>query len=267
MSQKKLGLALGSGGWRGIAHVGVLKALLRHGVRIDAIAGTSAGALAGAFYAALNDIGMVEKIFRENMNYRRVLFAFSDPRPRGGLFRGEKINQLFEQYLTERSIEQLKIPFCAVACDLITGKAVELKKGPLTTAIRASIAVPFFLQPVPWESMQLIDGGTVLPVPVSTVKNMGSEVVIAVNLQKNQFPMHEYRSSSAFNVALKASQILTYHLSEYTQKDADLVLKPDIDERKNISDPFSGFVNRDDLFSVGENIVEENWPKIERLLQ
>ena len=263
--QKKLGLALGSGGWRGLAHIGIIKELNRAGIKIDYIAGSSAGALVGGMYAANKDINKVEKVFRDNMNYRRLLYAFSDPRPKWGLFRGDKIQLIFENYLKDQQIEDCQIPFCAMATDLLTGKAIELKRGKLSEAIRASIAVPFFLEPVKWGKMRLIDGATSVPIPVKTVRQMGAEVVIAVNLQKNHFPMSDH-SISAFKTAMKTSQVMLYHLAEYTQAPADLILKPDINENGDYSNPFTGFVKRNGVLEDGEKIARENIERIKELV-
>jgi NTE family protein len=263
--QKKLGLALGAGGWRGLAHIGAIKELLKHDIEISYIAGSSAGAMVGGMYAAFRDIEKVEAIFRENMNYRRLLYAFSDPKPKWGIFGGNKIEEIFEEYLNDKQIENLKIPFCALASDLLTGKAIELKKGNLSKAIHASMSVPFFLQPVQWGEMRLIDGATAVPIPVKTVKQMGAEVVIAINLQKNHFPMDDHKIS-AFKTALKTSQVMLYHLAQYTQHPADLVLYPDINENGDYKNPFLGFVKRGDVFADGKKAVQDNIEKIKELL-
>jgi len=263
--QKKLGLALGCGGWRGLAHIGVIKELVKNDIEISYIAGSSAGALVGGMYAAFQDINKVEAIFRENMNYRRMLYAFSDPKPKWGIFGGNKFEEIFKEYLGQRQIEDLPIPFCALACDLLTGKAIELNKGNLSKAIHASMSVPFFLQPVKWGKMRLIDGGTAVPIPVKTVKQMGAEVAIAINLQKNHFPMSDHKIS-AFKTALKTSQVMLYHLAQYTQEAADLVLLPDIDENGDYKNPFLGFVKRGDVFIDGEEAVKENIEEIKKLL-
>lgn len=264
-THKKLGLALGCGGWRGLAHLGVIKALLEAGIKIDCLAGTSAGALVGGLYAALGDIDQVIEIFHANMNYRRLLYAFSDPRPKWGLFKGDKMIKIFDRYLAGRQIEDCQIPFCALATDLLTSHSVELNHGNLSQAIRASIAVPFFLQPVKWDNMRLIDGGTSIPVPVETVRKMGAEVVIAVNLQKNQFPMPDH-PISPFQAALKTSQVMVYHLAQTAQQSADLVLWPDIKENGNYTNPFTRFVTRGDVFDDGQQVVQQNLAKIKKML-
>jgi NTE family protein len=113
--------------------------------------------------------------------------------------------------------------------------------------------------------MRLIDGGTAVPIPVKTVKQMGAEVVIAVNLQKNHFPMDDHKIS-AFKTVLKTSQVMLYHLAQYSQQPADLVLYPDIDEKGDYNNPFVGFVNRGDVLDDGEKVVRDNIQKIKELL-
>ncbi len=263
--QKKLGLALGSGGWRAPAHIGVIKTLLKHGISIDYIAGSSAGSLVGGAFAALNDIDAVEKIFRENMNHKKLLYAFSDPRPREGLFKGEKIQNILDTYFGEYNIEDCSIPFIALATDIITGQVVELNKGQLSHAMRAAISVPFFLRPVEWGDKLLIDGATAVPIPVKTVKQMGAEVVIAINLQKNQFPM-AHATTNTLNTAFKTSQVMLYHLANYAQQDADLVLYPNIDEHGEYTDPFTSFFGKRDAFNPGIEIAEQHIDQIKKLL-
>lgn len=265
--RKKVGLALGSGGWRGIAHIGVISELEKYGIEIDYIAGTSAGALVGGLYAAQKDIKSVREVFKKNMNLRRLLYAFSDPRPRWGLFKGDRYKSLFEEYLGQQLIEECKIPFCAIATDILSGQVVELREGKISDAIRASSAVPFILQPVNYNSMKLVDGACVVPVPVKTVRQMGADVVIAVNLHKNVFPMKAGVKRSGISIALKTSQTSIYHLAEYTGKSADIVLKPDITESGEYTNPFTNFIKRDDILDDGERIVREKISEILSLLK
>ena len=264
--QKKLGLALGAGGWRGLAHIGVIKELLKNNIQIDYIAGSSAGALVGGFYAACGDIEQVEKIFRENMSYRRLLKTFSDPRLKWGLFEGNKVELLFAKYLQNKKIEETKIPFCALACDLLTCQVIELKKGLLSRAIHASVAMPFFLQPVEINDRKLVDGAVAVPIPAKTSKQMGAEVVVAINLNKNVFPLPENHDLSAFAMARKTTQIMGHHLAEYSQASADLVLQPDIKEGKKSTNPFVGFINREDVIDDGAQVVRENIDQIKKML-
>jgi NTE family protein len=263
--KKTLGLALGSGGWRGSAHIGVIKTLEKAGIRIDYIAGASVGSLMGGTYAIDRDIEKLEKVFRDEINFRRLLYAFSDPRPSWGVFKGDKMLKIWEGYFGKHKIEKTEVPFTALACDLLSGEAIELKKGDLGTAIRASISVPFVLKPVKIDGRRLIDGGAAVPVPAKTCRQMGADVVIAVNLYKNIFPINPEKMTS-LGAVLKSSQVMLHHLAAYSAQNADLILNPDIEETKNYSDPFSGFVKNKGTMSKGEMVINKNIEEIKKLL-
>lgn len=262
---KTLGLALGSGGWRGQAHVGVIKALLKAGIKIDYVAGASAGALVGGSYCALQDIEKLENIFREKIDKKQLVYAFSDPGLKGGLFKGDKVVKMFENLIGKENIENLKTPFCAITSDLLTGKVVEIKDGDLATAIRASTSVPFVFSPVKYKKCRLIDGATAVPIPVRTTKEMGADVVIAVSLYKNIFPIKAAKMSP-IRAVLKTSHIMLYHLAKYSCQGADLILEPDIEEKGTYSDPFSGFARNEGTIEAGEEAVAKNLSEIKKLL-
>jgi NTE family protein len=162
---KKIGLALGCGGARGLAHIGVIKTLVKNNIPIDYIAGSSIGALIGSLYAATLDILQVEKWFLE-LTYKDLIKVLLDPSLHSGLIKGEKFINFLQSKIGVRKIEELKIPFRAVATDLFTGKAVVFKKGDLGLAIRSSCAVPFLFSPVISGDKCLVDGGISMPVPV-----------------------------------------------------------------------------------------------------
>lgn len=262
--RKTLGLALGSGGWRGQAHVGIIKALEAAGIKINYIAGSSTGSLVGGAYCALNNAGDLEEIFKEELNSRMIRKVFSDPRLRWGMFKGQKVTKLFEDLIGRKNIEDLRIPFCALSTDLLTGKILEIKEGSLSKAVRASTSIPFIFQPVVRGRARLIDGATAVPVPVKTVRQMGADVVIAVNLYKNIFPIHA-KKMNPLGAALKTSHVMLYHLAKYSCQNADLVLEPDLKENKNYTNPFS-FAKNKSAIEIGENTVNENLEQIKKLL-
>jgi len=176
-----VGLALGSGGARGWAHLGVLKALSERRIRVDAIAGASIGALVGGF-AAAGQVPVLEQLLRE-MDLKRVIYLFAGKTlPRSGLVDGRKIVELIRHHVGSTEIRDLVIPFCAVATDLGTGDEVVMNKGDVVTAIRASISIPGVFTPVKHDGRYLVDGGLVNPLPVSCLRRMGCERIIAVNL-------------------------------------------------------------------------------------
>jgi NTE family protein len=180
-STRKLGLALGGGAARGWAHIGVLRALETLDIPVAAIAGTSMGALIGAF-AANRQVEQIE-LFALGLAARNVGHRLLDlTLPRSGLVEGRKITRLIEDNLGVRRFDQLRLPFRAVATDLLTGAEVILAAGDIVEAVRASIAIPGIFTPVAREGALLADGGLVNPVPVSVARALGVEAVIAVDL-------------------------------------------------------------------------------------
>jgi NTE family protein len=174
-----IGLALGSGSARGWAHLGVIRALEQAGIRPDLVCGTSIGALVGAAYAA----GELERFEQWALGLRfKDVVAFLDVSLSSGLFKGERMMDFFRRNFTDRPIEELAMPFAAVATSLRTGAEVWLRQGSTLDAVRASIALPGFFAPALREGSVLVDGGLVNPVPVSLARAMGADVVIAVDL-------------------------------------------------------------------------------------
>ena len=175
----KIGLVLGSGAARGWAHIGVIRALERAGIRPDLVCGTSAGALVGAAYAS----GNLERLERWaiKMRVRDVLSLF-DLRFNGGLLNGSRLMSFARSIFEERPIERLPIPFGAVATTLQTGAETWLRTGSTLEAVRASMAMPGLFSPVPREGVMLVDGALTNPVPVSLGRAMGADVLIAVDL-------------------------------------------------------------------------------------
>ncbi len=180
MAAGKIGLALGGGAARGWAHIGVLRALDKAGIRPDIIAGTSIGAVVGGCYAA-GHLDALEEFARE-LTPRRV-FGYLDFNLTGtGLINGQRLVQKLDQHLGERAIEELPTRFAAVATEIGTGHEVWLQRGPLVEAVRASYALPGIFKPVKIKGRWLFDGAMVNPIPVSVCRALGARYVIAVNL-------------------------------------------------------------------------------------
>ena len=177
----KTGIALGGGAAKGLAHIGVLKALRRRGVVPDLVAGTSMGALVGALYCLWGDIGAVEKFALgfENADLSPYLGA----RPSSsGLVSEKRIQSFLDDLLGETTIEALPLPFFCTATDVRRGGEVVLGSGSLARAVRASISVPLIFKPVSLDGRFLVDGGLVNPVPVDVLKKNGAAFTIAVNV-------------------------------------------------------------------------------------
>ncbi|MBX6392442.1 MAG: patatin-like phospholipase RssA [Burkholderiales bacterium] len=178
----RIGLALGGGAARGWSHIGVIQALLEAGVRPDIVCGTSIGALVGAVYAA----GELERFeaWVRRLRFRDVV-SFMDLGLNGGMLKGERLMAYFREHFIGRWIEELAVPYGAVATALQTGMEVWLRSGSVIEAVRASIALPGLFSPVRHDGLILVDGGLVNPVPVSLARAMGAEIVIAVDLSSD----------------------------------------------------------------------------------
>lgn len=184
MANYKIGLALGGGAARGLAHIGVIEELLNAGIKPDVIAGTSMGAFIGGAYAA----GKLDAVdaWAKALN----MFTFSSlldvGLTRGGVIDGQRVSDWLTELGMDQPIETLPIPFAAVATDLADGSEVWLKEGSLAKAIRASISVPGILRPTLLDHRWLVDGGLVNQVPVSTCRALGADFVIAVDVSQGR---------------------------------------------------------------------------------
>jgi NTE family protein len=179
-STKTLGIALGSGAARGIAHLGVIKALEEADIPIHYIAGSSIGSLIGASYASGGMLQLRE--FLETVNWKVMASYLDFTFPQRGLLEGQKLSHLIEMLLPVRTFQELEYPFCAVATDLRTGEEVRMMEGDLIEAIRSSLSLPGIFTPHTLNDRYLVDGGLVNPLPVDVVKSMGADVVLAVDL-------------------------------------------------------------------------------------
>lgn len=176
----KVGLALGSGGARGLTHLGVLKFLIGAGVKIEFVAGASVGALVGGFLAA----GKLDQLvaFTSSLTRKESLKLADIMFPTSGLIEGKRIEQFLRAHLGTVRIENLAIPFACVATNFYTGQEVIITKGDLVTALRASISIPGVFKPVAVDGMLLVDGGVVNPVPVQAVRDLGADYIVAVDI-------------------------------------------------------------------------------------
>ncbi len=188
MKTLKLGLALGSGGARGWAHIGILRALEAMNLRPDVVCGVSSGSLVGAAYAS-GQLDVLEEWIRK-LRWLDVLTLFDTTLGRGGFIEGSKLMTTMANRLKDQPIESLPIMYGAIATDLHTGGEVWLREGSMLSAVRASSGLPGLFVPVRQGGRWLIDGGVVNPVPVSLCHALGADLVVAVNLNTDALDMH-----------------------------------------------------------------------------
>ncbi|MAT59810.1 MAG: patatin [Ignavibacteriae bacterium] len=177
----KIGLALGSGSARGLTHIGVLKALEEKNIKIDYISGSSIGALIGGAYAMGMSVAEIEDIALQT-DWKLMARLMSPTFSMSALLNDSYLREFLSTYFKDKTFEDLKIPFSAIATDIETGDMVVLNSGELLTAIRASISIPIVLSPVIYKNHKLVDGGLVNPIPVDVVREHNVDKIIAVNL-------------------------------------------------------------------------------------
>lgn len=184
-NRKTIGLALGAGAARGTAHLGVLRAIRELEIPIDVIAGTSIGSLVGGVFASGRVDRLEEALLK--MDWKEIIYHFFEVSfPRNGLVDGKRIVEFISDFVHPTDIRDLPIPFRAVATDVTNGEEIVLSEGPLIECIRASIAMPGIFTPVLRGEEVLVDGGLVNPVPVSVVREMGADFVIAVDINSGR---------------------------------------------------------------------------------
>lgn len=224
MERKKVGLALGGGAARGIAHIGVLQVFAEQGIPIDYMSGCSAGAVVGAIYCAGSDLYMLAKLL-SSMN-EKTFFDFTVPRK--GFLKGEKAEELIRVFTKNYTFEECSIPFGVVACDLVTARCVTFREGKLHRAVRASISIPGVFEPVEMGDSVFVDGGVLNRVPINVVREMGAEYVIAVDVA-----FRGWKRAKPVNIVDVLSQ--SFELSDWENtkrllEDCDILLEPDVME-------------------------------------
>ncbi|UUX97484.1 patatin-like phospholipase family protein [Aquabacterium sp. J223] len=215
----RFGLALGGGAARGFAHIGVLQVLEENGLRPALLAGTSAGSLVAALYASGHsaaELGRLAESLDEGV--------FADwAYPGRGLIRGEALARFVREHTGGRTIEQLPLPLGIVATDLDSGEGVLFRRGDTGLAVRASSAVPAVFQPVRIAGREYVDGGLASPVPVRHARQMGAEVVLAVDISQ---PPEGAATGDAVRLLLQTFAIMARSINRFELQEADFVLRP-----------------------------------------
>ncbi|MBC7220111.1 patatin-like phospholipase family protein [Candidatus Bipolaricaulota bacterium] len=224
---KRVGLALSAGGPRGIAHLGVLRALGEAEIPVHAIAGTSVGAYVGGLFAAGVPLPEIGRLWEE-AGFRQAVRFFLPTFPWRGWSSGEELRRMLHGIVGERRIEELAIPFAAVATDLRSGEPVALRQGELAEAIRASLSVPGLFVPVEIGGQTLIDGGVAHPLPVDVVRGLGAEVVVAVDVLVPPEEKHLTRVT-VFGVLFQMATIFQKRIAqlEVVALAPEVVIRPD----------------------------------------
>ena len=252
-------LVLSGGGAKGLAHIGVIKILEKNNIPIDFIAGTSAGAMVGGMYAYSKNIASLEEQFL-NKNWFQMLTYFADPSLKGGFIQGNRMEEFLQEYLQSATFDKLKIPFQATAVDLRSGKMKILREGPVSTSIRASCAIPMLFKPVEIDKRLYVDGGLISSVPVQTVKKMGADIVIAVQLNKYYEPTQDLSSLNILEIGELSLSIVERRIAEDEVSAADFIIHPKVAQIR-----WDNLIQRDKRANgilLGENAANESITQI-----
>lgn len=215
----KIGLALGGGAARGFAHIGVLQVLEEQGIKPEVVVGTSAGSVVAALYAAGKtpvELGTLAMTLDESTMTDWVF-------PGRSVMKGEALARFVRGFTNGKSIEQMAIPLGIVATDLGTGQPILFRRGDPGTAVRASSSVPAMFEPVRIGGREYVDGGLVSPIPVRYARQMGAELVIAVDI--SAIPEGQ-PTKGAVDILLQTFNIMGHSISQYELQDADVVMRP-----------------------------------------
>jgi NTE family protein len=220
----KIGLALGAGAARGLAHIGVLEVFEENNIPIDIIAGTSMGSVVGAMYACGTSAKMIHGLAAQicAMEYRKL---FDITLPRTGLIRGQRVDTIIRTLTGDRNIDQLKLPFAAVAACLEDGTARVFTTGKVSDAVRASISIPGVFEPVTLEGKTYVDGGVLDRVPAGVARSMGADIVIAVDVSYRGGPRPTPKN--IIDVMISSFELQEWEAMRGRMVDADITIVPD----------------------------------------
>jgi NTE family protein len=223
MPRPRIALVLGGGAARGFAHIGVIRTLEQEKIPIDMIVGTSVGSLIGAIYACdMNSFDLEWTAFaleKDDVFDYAILSAITGMGP----VKGDKLEAFVRNKVPVANIENLKLPFAAVATDLNRGTRVVLDRGPVAKAVHASSAIPGVFSPVDFQGRLLVDGGVVDNIPIDVAREKGADIVIAVDISEN---VTNFNITNVVDVMLQAVSIIMNENTKQKKKDADVLISP-----------------------------------------
>jgi len=264
LQKGKVGLALGTGAARGLAHIGVMEVLEKEGIPIDMIAGTSAGAAIGAVYAQGKDVSLIKDLALD-LGWKQLASLVDLALPRTGFIGGKKVKDLLRVVIGgDIKFSDLKIPLACVATDIMTGEEIVINQGSVLEAVRASFSIPVIFTVVKWKGRYLVDGGLVNPVPVSVLKRMGADFIIAVNvipdISARVQPGEDFKPN-IINIIMQSIYIGTYSLVGSSLEGADIVIEPQVTPIG-----YGDFHRAQECILQGKQAAEDSIPKIKKQL-
>ncbi|MCE7794721.1 patatin-like phospholipase family protein [Salipaludibacillus sp. CUR1] len=254
MGKPKIGLALGSGGSRGYAHIGVLKVLSDAGINVDYISGSSMGALAGVLYGSGYSPGTMEKLA---LHFRRK-YILDFTVPKMGFIKGDKAKEVIRILVNNKNLEDLSPKVQVVATDLLSGEKKVFTKGDIADAVRASIAIPGILVPEKINNRLYVDGGVIDRVPVSVLEGLGADIKIAVDVS---YFNTEPEITSIYDVIIQSMDIMEKEMMIYRENQADIMIRPILSHYNATQ-----FTNAKEIIDQGEKAAEKALPLIKQII-
>jgi NTE family protein len=250
----KIGVALGGGFARGIAHIGVLRVLEEHEIPVDFIAGTSVGALIAAGYASGTSLEMMES----QGNGTRFKDFGRWTLSRMGMASNDRLEDFLHRFTTAKYFNQMKIPLCIVATDLLKGESVHFREGEISPALRASCAYPGLFLPVEYQGTILVDGFLTEQVPAPAAREMGADLVISVHLEPG---LLDSRPRNTIEVISRSFSIIQTVVSQPWRAATDVLIEPDVHHVL-----WDEFIKTPQLIAAGEDATYAALPRIKELL-
>ncbi|WP_338469928.1 patatin-like phospholipase family protein [Niallia sp. XMNu-256] len=254
MDRPKIGLALGSGGARGFAHLGIIKVLVENKIPIDYIAGSSMGSLVACFYASGLDLN---RLYKLATSFKRKYYLDLTV-PRMGFVAGKRIKDLIRLFTKGKQLEELNIPVAVVATDLMKGEKIVFTEGPIAEAVRSSISIPGIFVPEKKDGRLLVDGGVIDRVPVSVVKEMGADLVIAVDVSRVK---RDAEISNIYDVIMQSLDIMQMELVENRQFASDVMIRPQVEKYSA-----RAFTNIEEIIIMGEEEARKHIEQIKKII-
>jgi len=265
LQKGKVGLALGTGAARGLAYIGVMEVFEKEGIPIDMIAGTSAGAAIGAVYAQGKDVSLIKDLALD-LGWKQLASLVDLALPRTGFIGGKKVKDLLRVVIGgDIKFSDLKIPLACVATDIMTGEEIVINQGSVLEAVRASFSIPVIFTVVKWQGRYLVDGGLVNPVPVSVLKRIGADFIIAVNvipdISARVQPAEDFKPN-IINIIMQSIYIGTYSLVGSSLEGADIVIEPQVTPIG-----YGDFHRAQECILQGKRAAEDSIPRIKKQLE
>ncbi len=259
LPKPKIALVLGGGAARGFAHVGVIRALEQEKIPIDMIIGTSVGSLIGAMYAGnMNSFELEWTAFtlqKDDIFDYGIFSAFTGM----GLAKGDQLEAFVKTKIPTANIENLKLPFAAVATDLNRGTMVVLDKGSVAKAVHASSAIPGVFNPVDYQGRLLVDGGLVNNIPISVARDRGADIVIAVDISEN---VTNFNINNLVDVVLQSVNIMFDENVKYKKKEADVLISPAVGDVGMLD-----FTQKKRCMQAGIEATQKAMPEIKKKIE